>query len=381
MASNQALQEVSDESEISETSEDEDSKVNSDSDTEKIIAGLDFDQDEILFHAIENLTPTIVKYLLKKGCNLNARYSTHADVENESEKNTPLMKAFEINRMDIAKVLLKYGAEIGPALQHAASTGKLEIIEFLSKCNADEEDINDEKCTPLHLVVKNDSLEESDQLKAIKILLENGANANAIDSKSNTALHYAVENSEEKIIELLLKYDIDIDVIDGYQQCALHQAVDNEDVEVVELLLKNGANINLKDMELDTALHLASESGNTEIVELLLKYDIDIDAVNNTFRSALQIASEKNNTEVVKTLLINGAKANLANGTFFTMFSISTNEIRRYFFDYAINLDMNIRNNDTNTVFEEDIFLLDITSAKKLLINQLQAITFTFSCF
>ena len=374
MASKQAFhevyfEEISDESEISETSGDEDSEVSSDKDTEIFLAGSDIDKDVFLFNAIENETPRIVKRLLKKGCNPNARYSNgvEIDVEDESEMMTPLLKAYERNRSDIAEILLKNGAEISPAVQYAVSSGKSEIIEFLLKCNTDDDDINDGKCTPLHHVIRNTSWGECDQLEAMKILLENGSDANAKDSKSNTALHYAVDFGNTDMIGLLLNHGIDIDAVDGYHQAALHQAVENKDFEVVKLLLQKGANINLKTMKLDTALHLAAESRNTKIVELLLKYDIDIDAENNTHSSALQIAAETDHTEVVKTLLINGANVKLHNETFFTAFSNCSDITRKYFLDYATNLDMNVRNDDRNTILEEDIKTLDIAFAKMII--------------
>ena len=240
MASNQVFQEedfeeLSDESEISETSEDEDSE-----------SSLDIDQDEFLFNAIENKNPTIVKHLLKKVCNPNARYSTGTkiDVEDESKMMTPLLKAFEKNRMDIAKILLENGADISPALQYAASSGKLEIIEFLLKCNADVSDINDERCTPLHHAVRNNSWEVSDRLKAMKILLENGANVNAKDSELDTPLFSAIYIGNIEIIKLLLEYDVNIDAFDIYGDSALHLAVENRHAEIVEILLQKGANVN-----------------------------------------------------------------------------------------------------------------------------------------
>ena len=273
------------------TTEYKDSEFSSHNDTDKFLDILNIDTQEILFDAIEKESPTIVEDLLKAGCNPNDAYSNgdEIDVEDENTMITPLLKAFERNRMDIAKVLLDNGAEISPALKYAKSSGKLEIIEFLLKCDADVDDINDEKCTPLHLVAKNHLWEESEQLVAMKILLENGADVNLKDSKSKTALHYAVN------------------------------------------------------------------FGNIEIIELLLKYDADIDAVDSRKCSALHLASENDHNEVAEILLINGANANLLDEEFLTAFSLSTDEVRKYFFDYATKLDLNIRNVDGNTVFEEEI--------------------------
>ena len=72
----------------------------------------------------------------------------------------------------------------------------------------------------------------------------------------------------------------------------------------------------------------------------------------------------------MKSLLINGANANLLDDEFDTAFSISNNELRKYFFDYAANLDLSVRNADRNTVFEEGIEACKIASAKMIVYHQ-----------
>ena len=299
MASNQVFQEevfeeLSDESEISDTSEDEDSEASSDKDTEKFLAGSEIAKDEILFTAIENESPKIVKDLLRKGCNPNARYlkGTEIDVENKSKMMTPLLKAFEKNRTDIAKILLENGADISPALQYAAISGKLKIIEFLLKCNAYVGHINDEKCTPLHLAVKNKSWKVSDRLKAMKILLEYGANVNAKDSELDTPLFCAINIGNIEMIKLLLEYDIDINAVDSDGDSALHIALNPLnviDAEIVEALLQKGANVNVLDVAMRTPLYYAQP----KIAKLFFEYASNLDLCvrdyvrNTVFEEAL----------------------------------------------------------------------------------------------
>ena len=133
MASNQVLQEEDFEgvSDQSEESEDEDSE-----------ASLEIDRDKLLFNAIENESRVIVKEHLELGSNPNASYLY--DVKNEGKIMTPLLKAFERNRMDVAEILLN-GAIIGYTLPHVASSRKAEFFDFLLKSCADDVDNNDEK--------------------------------------------------------------------------------------------------------------------------------------------------------------------------------------------------------------------------------------------
>ena len=237
---------------------------------------------------------------MRKGCNPNARYSKYAKtgVENENEMMTPLLKAFEKNRMDIAKILIKYGAEISPALQYAVSSRKLEIIEFLLKCNADDDDINDERCTPLHLAVKNNSWVVSDRLEAMKILLENGADVNAKDSELDSPLFYAIDTGNIEMIKLLLEYDIDIDVVDSDGDSALHVAVDEKNAEIVEILLQKGANVNFRDDDFCTPLFYA----RPKLAKLLFDYasNIDLCVRDNEGNTVFESVLEDEDFEIMK---------------------------------------------------------------------------------
>lgn len=47
--------------------------------------------------------------------------------------------------------------------------------------------------------------------KCAAVLLEHGANPNAVDSSGNCALHYAVYNGHEEMVALLLDYHADIE--------------------------------------------------------------------------------------------------------------------------------------------------------------------------
>ena len=81
-------------------------------------------------------------------------------------------------------------------------------------------------------------------------------------------------------------------------------------------------------------------------------------------------ATDINHNEVVKTLLINGANANLLDDALYSAFSNSLGETRMYILRYATNLDLNLRNDEGNTVFEDDIKRLDIASAKLIIYHQ-----------
>ena len=147
----------------------------------------------------------------------------------------------------------------------------------------------------------------------------------------STPLHIAIENGNFKMVELLLKYDkLNINAIDSKGWTALHMIAckkgSSEDLkkyaEIAELLLKCGANINavVENKIKSTPLHLAIVRENFEMIKLFLKYDdIDINAKNDGGWTALHMIADKKGseeelqkaTEIAKLLLKKGADCSL----------------------------------------------------------------------
>jgi ankyrin repeat protein len=111
----------------------------------------------------------------------------------------------------------------------------------------------------------------------VKILLANGANANAKDSDGFTPLMLAA--------------------LKGY-------------TDLARTLLGNGADVNAKDKDGGTALLRAAASGHTEIVKILLANGADVNAKYYNKTTPLWLASIQGHTEIVKILLANGANVN-----------------------------------------------------------------------
>jgi hypothetical protein len=86
-------------------------------------------------------------------------------------------------------------------------------------------------------------------VEVTRILLEKGADVNAVDDKWKTALHMAADNQNgvsTEVIKFLVENGADVNVTDDQNRTALHFAVKNKkgaSVEVIRFLLENGANI------------------------------------------------------------------------------------------------------------------------------------------
>lgn len=115
------------------------------------------------------------------------------------------------------------------------------------------------------------------QAGAVRVLLEHGANVNAISHSkisfipSNTALHAALagERSPE-VICLLLEQEASTSILDSDGQYALHSAAFHTDqTELIEMLLQHGADPSALNSSGLTALDIALERGNTSTASCL----------------------------------------------------------------------------------------------------------------
>lgn len=84
-------------------------------------------------------------------------------------------------------------------------------------------------------------------ITACKLLLEQGAEVNAMDEKGNTPLHYAAQGGYTELCKLLLEHGADVNVM-GNRYCwtPLHFAAEEGCTETCKLLLEHGAQVKAK---------------------------------------------------------------------------------------------------------------------------------------
>lgn len=149
----------------------------------------------------------LVSMLLEQGAPL---WDTQSQV---AEHQSALFVAAEFGRVDVVKVLLKYGANVDvvekdvnvTALNKAAEQGQSEVMILLIESGAL---INREECiTPL--------IDASffGRISCVELLLEHGIDVDTKDGRGSTALLYATQRSHVDVINLLLKYGADPSVV------------------------------------------------------------------------------------------------------------------------------------------------------------------------
>jgi len=159
---------------------------------------------------------------------------------------------------------------------------KNDLVE-LKKCIKNGTDINSKgeyNCTPLHYACQNGNFE------IIEFLVSNLANINMKNSYSTYyPIFDAITATNDKnvydIIKLLLDNGADINSIDSFGNTLLHYAVEKENIALVQLLLTSGCKVNqTKRHDKDTALHYAYFQKNKQIISMLIDAGANIHALN-----------------------------------------------------------------------------------------------------
>jgi ankyrin repeat protein len=114
---------------------------------------------------------------------------------------------------------------------------------------------------------------EKDMLPMLELLLQNGADVNAVNINGKTPLHVAVEYGvPEHLITILLAHGADVNAKEKFHRTPLYYV---RSVEVTEILIEHGADVNVISAVLKrTPLHTAAkrtDNYGSGIVQLLIR--------------------------------------------------------------------------------------------------------------
>ncbi|MDT8364194.1 MAG: ankyrin repeat domain-containing protein [Nitrosomonas sp.] len=141
-------------------------------------------------------------------------------------------------------------------------------------------------------------------------LLARGANPDARDSRSYTALMLAARHKKTKLVELLLAADADVNLRNRYGETAIMLASYHGQVEMVKQLYKKNAHFEHAGW---SPLIYAATNGHHEIVAFLLDSGAHINATTDNGTTALMMAVRGNHYDTVKLLLTRGANLQASN--------------------------------------------------------------------
>ncbi|MCA1648709.1 MAG: ankyrin repeat domain-containing protein [Acidobacteria bacterium] len=118
------------------------------------------------------------------------------------------------------------------ALHLAAFFGRREAVERLLSAGADIQAVADNSIhnTPLHAAVAGGHVDVS------LLLIERGADVNAVDAGGYTPLHIAAEAGYAPVVQALLARDADPHAVDAEDKTPLSRAAARNHAEIVDLI-------------------------------------------------------------------------------------------------------------------------------------------------
>lgn len=269
---------------------------------ELIANGADVDGANLVMCIKNSVT---LKFLLDNGAN----------VEGTSSRSStkPLAQAARINRLDIAKLLLAYGANVNvtgygsSTLCFAVRNGNVEMAKTLLQAGADA---NCREASGYKLLTIACSYNNSE---IVQLLLDNGAIAHQRFNRSHPNDHplvMACSFGHSDVVALLLARGLKISRY-YFVDFVVSDMVKNNHPQALKLMLQhiqlentaNGITARSKETykrELSKHLSLACRYKRVEIAQVLLDAGAEFDhAHNGSHKSPLQIAEENNDTTML----------------------------------------------------------------------------------
>lgn len=237
---------------------------------------------------------------------------------NDAER-TPLLAAVSSTwsgraHGDIVDILLEHGANPNAScavngmtpLHMAAARAHLNLVHELCAMGGRPDAVNSiSGLTPIHHAANSD---RSAAVAVVNVLVANGADVNACDNDSCTAMHFAATKGNVSMVTALINAGAVITAPEtGLSALMFATARGHE--QVVRVLLARGASANESGNCGKQPLHVAIETRNHAIVDLLIDNGADINAVDRGGSSPLAYAISKDCMRTMMRLLEAGANA------------------------------------------------------------------------
>jgi ankyrin repeat protein len=282
----------------------------------------------------------VMKLLLKYGAELNARdalgrtalwwaavfagklantqflLAQHADVNAiDADGETPLFGAVRAHRdVRIIQTLVNAHADVNirgsvggtggvPVLNLAL--GNSELLHVLLRAGANPNATDRTSRTALMMVGEGPAA-----LTIARLLLDAGADVNAEDQNGMTVLVKAAGRGDKAFVQELLQRGAALN--DRAGERALEEAAYSDKGDIVRLLLENGANakgFGRQTYHL-TILMKAAQYGYIGVVDSLLAFGADVNATDDSGETALMWTATSEKPDMIRFLLSKGAHVN-----------------------------------------------------------------------
>ena len=192
----------------------------------------------------------------------------------------------------------------------AAGTGNGPVVALLLQQGADPNALHPEGSTALMAAAENGSV------PIVKALLGVGANVNTARYDGLTALMAGCGQTSVELVQTLLDKGAQPNAVDTRGVSACHMAAEVGALDIVTALVQAGADCTvMAHAAAITPLIVAAAAGMEEMVSLLLAITTDVDALHDdkSAMSALMAAASNGSSLIVDHILKAGANVNLRN--------------------------------------------------------------------
>ena len=151
-------------------------------------------------------------------------------------------------------------------LHTCCCNGNAPLVKELLKMDADVNGLTENGQTALHLAVYAGSIE------SVEALLNSGAQIDAATSfEKNQPIHIATERGWKKIMILLIERGANPNALNRIERTALHLAAEVGRVDMASILIRAGAKQDLLDIHGWNARQVAELNSHREVEELLVR--------------------------------------------------------------------------------------------------------------
>lgn len=202
-------------------------------------------------------------------------------------------------------------------LHKAASNGQIEICKLLIEKGADIQAINNSQETPLHFASYNG------HLGVAKLLINKGVDIKQQGRQGGSNLHMAAWGGHPEMIKFFIEKGINANIQDSNSDTPIIWAIFNKKINAMDELIKHGADLYPPIRIGRSILHLAAANGNKEVIEYLLNKGINIDVKSDYSNTPLFWTVFARNWDNAKTLIANGATLDIINNDGHTPISLA----------------------------------------------------------
>jgi len=257
---------------------------------------------EQLFSALNNNNLVYAQTLVNRGADPSLGWAGQSH----------LLRAVEKKKLDHVKFLFKNGAKIstadplGVGIFQSIYNHQAELLRILVDNGADINAVNDQHMSPLYLAYG-----EGDT-SCVNLLLNRKADVNQTNGiHQQTLMFDALEKNDTALAMRLLKSGFDVEVkISDDGTTAMEKAVEKNQGMIVRKLLDLNANVNQKSM-FGSPLAAACKAGNYELAKLLIERGADVHKTDWRKVSLLHNAAAGGDAQIIRLLVASGLEVDV----------------------------------------------------------------------